>query len=367
MKTSNFILFSDCIPVKGFNRSVICDTKNNRYFFIPNSLYSILEKYNGKTVDIIKKDFDHQYNEIIDEYFVFLVENRLVFFNPTPELFPEISTQWHSPSKITNMIIDYDGIMHDFNGLMPQLEALKCSYIQLRFFKQVELDFLKALVQRLNDESSRVVSIDFIIPYYEDLKIEELNSFLSRNMRIHSVIIYSAPYYKSFKPVNGNMGYIMQTERNIVNEKHCGIISPEYFYSNINLFSESQRHNTCLNRKVSIDKEGYIRNCPSMPQQFGNIKDVTLEEAIGHPDFKKYWNISKDQVEICRDCEFRHVCTDCRAYTERNSFDGEIDLSRPLKCGYDPYTNEWAEWSANPLKQKAIEYYGMQELVNNHA
>lgn len=100
-----------------------------------------------------------------------------------------------------------------------------------------------------------------------------------------------------------------------------------------------------------------------MVQSFGNIKDTTLKEALSHPDFKKYWNITKDQIEVCKDCEFRHICTDCRAYTERTHFDKDIDLSKPLKCGYNPYTNEWAEWSTNPLKQQAIEYYGMQELV----
>jgi SPASM domain peptide maturase of grasp-with-spasm system len=96
-----------------------------------------------------------------------------------------------------------------------------------------------------------------------------------------------------------------------------------------------------------------------MSQSFGNIKDTTLEEALSHPDFKKYWNITKDQIEVCKDCEFRHICTDCRAYIE----EPENQYSKPLKCGYNPYTNKWEEWSTNPLKQKAIEYYGMQELV----
>ena len=104
-----------------------------------------------------------------------------------------------------------------------------------------------------------------------------------------------------------------------------------------------------------------------MPQSFGNIKDTTLEEALNHPDFKKYWNVNKDMIAVCKDCEFRHICTDCRAYTERTHFEEDIDLSKPLKCGYNPYTSEWAEWSANPLKQKAIEYYGMQELVKKDA
>jgi SPASM domain peptide maturase of grasp-with-spasm system len=148
---------------------------------------------------------------------------------------------------------------------------------------------------------------------------------------------------------------------------NCGVVLLNNAYSNIKLFSESQNYNTCLNRKISIDKDGNIKNCPSMPQSFGNIKDTTLEEAINHPDFKKYWNVNKDMIAVCKDCEFRHICTDCRAYTERTHFEDDIDLSKPLKCGYNPYTNEWAEWSTNPLKEKAIEYYGMQDLVKKDA
>jgi SPASM domain peptide maturase of grasp-with-spasm system len=152
-------------------------------------------------------------------------------------------------------------------------------------------------------------------------------------------------------------------KQELTDSKSCGNIHHNYFNITYESFSESQHHNTCLNRKISIDVHGNIKNCPSMPQSFGNIKDTTLEQALEHPDFKKYWNITKDQIEVCKDCEFRHICTDCRAYTE----DPENMLSKPLKCGYNPYTNVWEEWSTNPLKQKAIEYYGMQELVKKDA
>jgi hypothetical protein len=41
-----------------------------------------------------------------------------------------------------------------------------------------------------------------------------------------------------------------------------------------------------------------------------------------------------------------------------------IHLFTPLKCGYNPYTCEWEEWSTNPLKQKAIGYYGMRSIID---
>ena len=71
------------------------------------------------------------------------------------------------------------------------------------------------------------------------------------------------------------------------------------------------------------------------------------------PEFKKVWSVNKDQIKICRDCEFRYMCSDCRAYTE----DPKDIYSKPLKCGYDPYTNKGEDWSTNPLKQKTFEFY----------
>ncbi len=90
-----------------------------------------------------------------------------------------------------------------------------------------------------------------------------------------------------------------------------------------------------------------------MKENFGNIDKNRLDEAISQPGFKKYWNLTKDNIESCKDCEFRYVCTDCRAYTEGSAQNkAGLDISKPLKCGYNPYTGEWKDWSKNPLKKK---------------
>lgn len=54
---------------------------------------------------------------------------------------------------------------------------------------------------------------------------------------------------------------------------------------------------------------------------------------------------------------------DDRSFVRINTEDPINEYSKPLKCGYDPYTGEWSEWSKNPLKKKAIEYYGMEEML----
>lgn len=359
--SDNFVLFSNIIPVRGANRSTLCDLQNNRYYFIPNGLFDILGKYHGKSIDFIKTDFNNQYDIIIDEYFEFLVDNKLVFFDENPNFFPKMDLKWDTSSKITNMVIDYEHINHDFESIILQLEDLKCSNLQIRFFKHIDIQKILEMSEILEKQKSRIISIDFIIPLSKLLSKLELKNLLIKYPRIHSIIVYNSNEDKTFEPVWKKMGYLMFVTKNILNEKHCGVISTEYFYSNVKLFSESQKFNTCLNRKIAVDKEGNIKNCPSMKKSFGNITNISLEAVINHKDFKKYWNISKDQISICKDCEFRHVCTDCRAYIENP----DDEYSKPLKCGYDPYINVWKEWSTNPLKEKAIEYYGMQDLIKS--
>ena len=77
-----------------------------------------------------------------------------------------------------------------------------------------------------------------------------------------------------------------------------------------------------------------------MKDSFGNIRNTKLEDAYSQEKFKKYWNITKDKIKVCKDCEFRYICTDCRAYLA----DSKDNLSKPLKCGYNPYIGEWSEW-----------------------
>jgi len=70
-------------------------------------------------------------------------------------------------------------------------------------------------------------------------------------------------------------------------------------------YPELLKHNNCLNRKISIDTKGNIKNCPSTQKSFGNIKNTTLADATEKLVFKKYWN-NKNKIHLCKNCEFRY-------------------------------------------------------------
>jgi len=112
-----------------------------------------------------------------------------------------------------------------------------------------------------------------------------------------------------------------------------------------------------MNRKISIDQDGFVKNCPSMQASFGHHKTVSLIEVVKNDVFKEMWYLHKDKIKKCQDCEFRYACTDCRAYVE----DPHDRLSKPLKCGYDPYKGTWAQWQSQPEKDWVIKYYACEE------
>jgi len=362
-----FVRYADCIPVKGANRSVICDLRRHEYKYIPNSLYDILVKFQGETVYKIKEHHQHAYDDIIDEYVEFLVDNEYVFFDENPENFLKLNENFYSPSIITNCIIDIEKDIPDFKSIFKGLHKLNCKALQIRFYSHMTLGLLKSALSELKNMKTSIISVEVYFPWSSEINIKKIQEIMFEYPRLLKVFIYRCNEDKLIKTEFNDSALILKSTKKNICITSCGVIKNSFFSTNVMMYTEALNHNSCLNRKISIDINGDIKNCPSMPESYGNIKDTTLEEAIEKPGFKKYWNITKDDIEVCRDCEFRYICTDCRAYTERTTFNKEgLDLSKPLKCGYNPYTNEWAEWSTNPLKQKAITYYGMEELVKKN-
>jgi SPASM domain peptide maturase of grasp-with-spasm system len=350
-------MHAECLPVKGFSRSVICDLNRKKLYPITNDLFDILSTNEGENKLDIFSQFDEEDWQILTEYFDYLEELECIHW-VHPELynsFPKLNLDWEYPSSVTNAIVDVNEVqLAKFYEIIKQLDIVQCKNIQIRNFKALNLELiLSTIIESVNVSNFR--AIDLITPYTVNATdvINKINI-----QRLSSIIFYSAPY-DSIPDKEENKAQLAFIKQNVINEISCGQIHHNYFNTNITLFTESQKHNTCLNRKISIDVNGEIKNCPSMAKSYGNIKDTTLAEAIEKPGFKDMWFINKDQIAVCKDCEFRYICTDCRAYIENP----EDIYSKPLKCGYNPYTAEWEEWSTNPLKQKAIEYYGMQELV----
>jgi SPASM domain peptide maturase of grasp-with-spasm system len=335
---SKMMLVSNCFPVKGYKRSVICDVGRLKYDFIPNSLYNLLIQYNKKDITEIENTLSNKDMPIFRSYIDWLLEKEYIFFSDNPELFPDIPFVWETPAIITNAIIDFDkNSDHDLTKIIAELGELRCNAIEIRSFDALNQGRLEKIIATLNESCFR--SVNLLLKYHSDYTFDFFKEMIDRNQRIVSVIIHSTPSESLLKidgPKSANVFFI---KNQIESESHCGAISKFNFSSNMMMFMESQFHNNCLNKKISIDKKGLIKNCPSLAEDFGHHRQINLSTVVDNDQFKAIWSITKDQIDICKDCEFRYVCTDCRAYTS----DRNDKYSKPLKCNYDPYTATWVD------------------------
>ena len=348
-----FALFSCVQVVTGHKGAILCDMQRSVYTSVDKELAEFLKvaaRYRiGQIIDRIGADK----KELVLDFLDRLVQSELGFYTSEPGRFPPISLDWKSPLPITHAILHvkhHTGMPYE--TVLDALDQLGCNALQIQLDPQANLAVLEEILTLT--QRSRIKSIELIVPQ-EILPLTYIHNLINKYLRITLLVVSGASDASGFS----YRGALVKMVESIDSVKHCGCISPDYFNLNIVSYTEALHFNSCLNRKISIDADGAIRNCPSLPQSFGNIRDTTLRAALAQPAFKKYWNITKDQVAVCRDCEFRHICTDCRAYVEEpgNAF------SKPLKCGYDPYACTWEEWSTHPLKQQAIDAYGMREVL----
>ncbi|MDR0604060.1 MAG: SPASM domain-containing protein [Bacteroidales bacterium] len=126
--------------------------------------------------------------------------------------------------------------------------------------------------------------------------------------------------------------------KNINSSDCCGeILKEDFIIPTIRSYMENYLYNGCLNRKISIDESGEIKNCPSMKRSYGNISEKSIFDVAKNENFQEFWKINKMQILICKDCEYRCICTDCRAFIS----EPENIYSKPSKCSYNPHTLKW--------------------------
>ncbi|MGU3373511.1 grasp-with-spasm system SPASM domain peptide maturase [Chryseobacterium sp. M5A1_1a] len=352
-----FNLFSTILITKGAARILISDLQRNVSELYPLELNEMIEELKKLSIGEVLGMYDEESKNIAQEYLDILLENEYGFITEDDwdRGFPALSHEYFEPSIITDLFIEI-GDIRILDKLKVSIENLEIKHLVIYSSKSFTVEDFICIDKTFT--SSVLSGIEIFSPFHEEIDYTFIQSLKKGTERIYSLIFYNCPK-EPFK-IKDEFRFTLQFLENNLKISSCGKVDMKYFNTNLPKVLEAINHNSCLHKKIGIDRDGYIKNCPLMQESFGNIRNMSLEEALQKPDFKKYWNLTKDHIEVCKDCEFRYICTDCRAYTESSHYTSSgLDLSKPLKCGYNPYTNEWEEWSNNPLKQKAIRSYSL--------
>ncbi len=213
--------------------------------------------------------------------------------------------------------------------VIDELDQLRCENIEIRFFDEISVQRLLEILSLF--ETTGIRDIEVLIPYMEILNLDFISKLHMNFPRLRKITLHKSP--KQIESVNiHDEVCIIYSSEEITSEQCCGVINYWYLLPKTELYLESQQFNTCLNRKVGIDRLGNIKNCPSASHSYGIVGEIKIIDVVSNPAFQLYWKIKKDDIKICRDCELRHMCQDCRIFIE----DSSDIYSKPKKCKYNP-------------------------------
>lgn len=342
-----FMMFADCIPVKGAARSAIYDLSRRKLVSFASRFLPLIEQLAGRSLEeacaALSTEAERKTLRNLVDY---LLANELGTWTRNPAAFPPISRQRTASARIHDAIVDVRAIKHDFVAIFAELDALGCKYVQIRAYSPLlSLQDLDALAIEALHKS--ILGLELLIPHdelvYPDERLLEL---MDRRRIISRLVVHTAPVDRVLAsspdeaPGAPNGRVIRYIQERVPDAAHCGTInSRNLSVPTTTLFTELLAHNGCLNRKIAIDELGQIKGCPAMAHVAGQFGKTSLAEAAASREITRWWDVAKDGIEVCKDCEFRYVCTDCRAHLS----DPANPLSKPAKCSYDPYTGRWLD------------------------
>lgn len=339
------LVYPDIVFSKGELQSVIYNISENKLFNAPNSLLDYVSLQCGHTIGDVVSSFSREEGDILCLYIAFLVSNKLARivsdmnqFGTKEQYMKGYKERLESSTSIIDSaIIDVtEASSYNIQSLIDDLTSLGCSKVLLRFFESNISMFFDSLVSIRS--SNTIVRFDVYAPKEMYLQIKAI---LIDEPKLFNVFVFRCEESSLFF-VNQNITDLRKTfylsTVAFLSPADCGKITfkKTALIPNNDFILRSHFVNSCLYKKISIDSEGLIRNCPSMKLHFGHVGNTKLQDVIEKVDYKELWYITKDQVKKCCKCQYRYSCFDCRAYTE----DGTL-YGCPSKCHFSLTSNNW--------------------------
>ena len=263
-----FNLFSNIIVTRGFNRVLFSDLQRNISELYPVELGDIIDSLEIKSIENILKGLDTHSRTLFNEYIDELLEKEYGFITSDNwELnLPKIPTTYNDYSTISNLFIEIEDVS-SIHKIKNSVDNLLVKYIVIHCYKNLTIEDFIEIDNYF--EKSTLIGIEIYCPFYTGVTNKFLSKINEQSKRFYNIIFFNCkkvPFkrQKDFR-------FAIEFTNIGIDRMSCGKINLKYFNTNISKVLESLNHNSCLHKKISIDLNGNIKNCPSMTQSFGNI------------------------------------------------------------------------------------------------
>lgn len=101
-------------------------------------------------------------------------------------------------------------------------------------------------------------------------------------------------------------------------------------------WAKTLEFNVGLNRKLTIDSRGKVKNFFSHQTVFGDVRENSLHDVLSKDEFQAKWRITNDMIEKCKDCQYRYMCLSNSDIVQKNNKYYKLN-----SCDFNPYKNKW--------------------------
>jgi radical SAM protein with 4Fe4S-binding SPASM domain len=125
-------------------------------------------------------------------------------------------------------------------------------------------------------------------------------------------------------------------------------------------------YQTCWCEKLSIKPNGDVSPCSGARDSIfaiGNVRKTELKKIVNHERMQYFWGLTLDDVLVCRDCEFRYGCHDCRA--DAYNYSCNLLAKNPY-CLYNPKKGNWMKIKEKNKDDIILNCYEKADDFNTH-
>lgn len=341
------VLLATCQLTKGENKNILINYADDQIYDLPNEYLEILNLLKNIPIVEVTKILDDEDSRVnYNDFIEYLLKKEMAYVTSYPEVFTSISPNINNDCRrIIDSIIEVskESNIELIQKFCIEISNLDCRELQLWIVNEIDAENLRLILNLIKQYNYSYVEIhsDYNGIFTD---IELVKNFIDIYSILKKVYLYSSPSDERIDIVNhhDNLAPLSLGEITFIKEpfeegKCCGQIHfssldfSGYWVSNM-----MHKKNGCLYKKISLDRSGYIKNCPCMELDYGHILSTKVLDVMALKEYQKWGEIKKDDIEVCKDCVFRYNCSDCRAFRCSSNI-----YSKPQKCTYNPYTNRW--------------------------
>ncbi|WP_075341718.1 hypothetical protein [Tenacibaculum agarivorans] len=284
---------SNITLTKGYRKSILANFGSRDIFHINNT--------EVKEIATLFEQRFFEKEEVSPELFQFLYDHRMIYKTQKKiqHHFPKINRIYESRHTIEFLILDYS------NDTTLQKAIEICSAIRI---PNLLIRGNKNIIDRIRNSISN-------LSYPESVTFITSNPSLLKLKNLFRIVIQE--------------------------EDIQSFVNRDTIDLNPILFTESLSYHTYFHKKIYIDSNGFVKNTPESKEVFLNIKESNFIEKIKNiiitKEFRKYWKVHKDLCDICKHCEFRHMCVDNRIPFQRIP----KEWYHENECTYNPFISKW--------------------------